>query len=188
MANYTAIVEVGNVLIERLKEGLVPDVIPGGHSIGLCSPAEKGDYSLGLHLYDIRECEDMRYHEMVNIRVSKQQFPPILLSLYYMVTAYSDSDLKFRAPQEQSILGRVLQLFYDNPLIAAGQMGQSALGMDMRIELLNLDLDEKLRIWNMPDVPYKASLFYRITPVELDSVRTQQVTRVTQLSFGLKEQ
>lgn len=188
MANYTAIVEVGNALIERLKEGLVPEVIPGGHSIGLCSPAEKGDYSLGLHLYDIRECEDMRYHDMVHIRVSSQQLPPMLLSLYYMVTAYSDSDLKFRAAQEQRILGRVLQLFYDEPLISAEKLGSSALGMDMRIELLNPDLDEKLRIWNMPDIPYKASLFYRITPVELDSVRTQQITRVTQLSFGLKEQ
>lgn len=187
MANYTAIVEVGNALIERLKEGLVPDVIPGGHSIGLCSPAEKGDYSLGLHLYDIRECEDVRYNEMVNVRAFSQQFPPMLLSLYYMVTAYSDSDLKFRAAQEQRILGRVLQLFYDNPLISAGELGQSALGMDMRIELLNPDLDAKLRIWNMPDVPYQASLFYRITPVELDSARTQRITRVTQLSFGLKE-
>lgn len=188
MANYTAILEVGNVLIERLKEGLVPDIIPEGHGIGLCSPAEKGEYSLGLHLYDIRECEDVRLNEMVNIHTSSQQFPPMLLSLYYMITAYSDSDLKFRASQEQRILGRVLQLFYDNPLIAADQIGSSALGMDMRIELLNPELEEKLHLWNMPDIPYKASLFYRITPVELESVRTQRITRVTELSFHLKEQ
>lgn len=170
-----------------LRDGLVPEVIPGSHAIGLCSPADKGDYSLGLHLYDIRECEDVRATEMVQVRPFSQQFPPMLLSLYYMITAYSDSDLKFRAAQEQRILGRVMQIFYDNPVIQADRIGPSALGMDMRIELLNPELDEKLRLWNMPDIPYKASLFYRVTPVELESVRTKRVTRVTELSFELKE-
>lgn len=187
MANYTAIVDVGNMLVQLLKEEMVPEVISGSHGIGLCSPSDKGDYALGIHLYDIRECEEVRTSGMLNTGWNRQQFPPMLVSLYYMITAYSDSDLKFRAAEEQRILGRAMQIFYDHAVAPPGFLVNRISGLDCRIELINPELDEKLKLWNMPDTPYKASLFYRVTPVEIESARTRSVARVTSIAFGIEE-
>ena len=49
-----------------------------------------------------------------------------------------------------------------------------------RIELLNLETEEKNRIWNMPNQPYKLSLFYRVYPVELVSEKITKITRVVE--------
>ena len=187
MGDHMAIVEVGNMLVQLLKEEMVPEVISGSHGIGLCSPADKGDYALGIHLYDIRECEEIRTNGMQNTGPDRQQFPPMFISLYYMMTAYSDSDLKFRAAEEQRILGRVMQILYDHPTVPARLLPGRSSGPECRIELVDLDLEEKLRLWNTPDTPYKASLFYRVTPVEIQSMRTRKVARVTDITFGIKE-
>lgn len=187
MAGYTAIVDVGNMLVQLLKEEMVPDVISGSHGIGLCSPTDKGDFALGIHLYDIRECEEVRTSGMLNTGWDRQQFPPMFVSLYYMITAYSDSDLKFRAAEEQRILGRVMQVLYDHTVVPSGLLPNRLSGLECRIELVNLELDEKLKLWNTPDTPYKASLFYRVTPVEVESARARSVTRVTSITYGIEE-
>ena len=187
MAGYTAIVDVGNMLVQLLKDEMVPDVISGSHGIGLCSPNDKGDFALGIHLYDIRECEEVRTSGMLNTGWDRQQFPPMFVSLYYMITAYSDSDLKFRAAEEQRILGRAMQILYDHAVVPSGLLSNRLSGLECRIELMNPELDEKLKLWNTPDTPYKASLFYRVTPVEVESARTRSVTRVTSITYCIEE-
>lgn len=188
MASYTAIADAGQQLVQILQNGLVPEVIAGAHNIGLCTPSDRGEYALGVHLYDIRESEEVRSSGMLNTGLDRQQYPPMYVSLYYMITAFSDSDLKFRAAEEQRIIGSAMQVLYDHPVIPAEFLSNRASGINARIELQNPDMDEKLRVWNVPNTPYRASLFYRITPVEIESARTKRVARVTDIVFGAKEQ
>ena len=186
MGKYTVIAEVGSQLCRILERGLVPELVPDGNAIGLCSPEERGDLTVGIFLYDIRENEDYRVNGMINAGIDRQSFPPIYLSLYYMITVWSASDLKFRAVQEHRLLGRILQLLTDQNLVNASLLGDSQ-GLDLRIEFLNLPLEEKQRIWNMPNTPMRTSLFFKAAPVALESEKTREIRRVSLVELETEE-
>jgi len=181
------IAEVGNLLVKILRRELIPDVIPHSSNIGLCSPEDHGDLQLGVYLYDISENEDIRVSGMVNEGINRQVFPPTYLSLHYMLTAYSASDIKARASEEQKILGRVIQVFHDYNVLPEGELGDGA-SMPARIELQRMERFEKMRLWNMPNIPYRLSLFYRVQPVEIVSAKTKEISRVRDVDFSVKEE
>lgn len=188
MAGYTVISDISEQLIRLLRDNLVPEVIPSPDGIGLSSPADKGDFSLGLYLYDIRENEEIILNGMQTAGQNEQRFPSKYINLYYMVTAYSVSDLKFRAAEEQRILGRAMQVLMDHSILNLSGTGRA--GGDRypaRIEFLQLDSDEKIKLWNMSNQPYKMSLFYQVSPVELESTKTKKVSRVRQVEVELVE-
>ena len=51
--SYTVISDVSDTLVNLLREQLVPEPIKKQVNIGLCSPADKGDFQLTLYLYNI---------------------------------------------------------------------------------------------------------------------------------------
>lgn len=187
MGRYTIISEISQKIVDLLCEGMVPDIITDKNGIGLCGPDEKGDFSVGVYLYNIEENYDFKQSGMINVNYKEQKFPPLVLSLYYMITAYSSSDIKFRAIQEQRILGRVMQILADNSIINGSDFGNDVMGADIRIELLNLSIDEKIKLWNDNTKPYKTSICYKITPVELESIKGRRISRVTEFTVKLQD-
>ena len=145
MAGYTAIADIGNALTELLRLNIVPEVLANEESIGVCSPEDKGDFLLGLYLYDIKQSEVFRNSEMQIMDSKRQKYPPVNLELYYMLTAYSNGDVKFRS------------------------------------------LEEKMKIWAFPNKPYKLSVFFKVAPVVLESLRIREVRRVMDIQFTVKD-
>ncbi|MCD8038031.1 MAG: DUF4255 domain-containing protein [Lachnospiraceae bacterium] len=189
MADYTVISDVGNALVSVLRENMVPDVILNPESIGLCSPEEKGDMVLGVCLYDVRESEEYRYSGMVSDDVSHQKYPSMYLSLHYMVTAYSNGDVKFRASEEQKILGKALQVLADYSIldpVTYQPMEQSGPG-GIQIMLQSIPQEDKLKLWTVPNKAYHLSLFLKVGPVELESAKIKQVQRVVDVEYLVKE-
>lgn len=183
MAGYTIIADVGNTLVKILRENMVPDVIANADAIGLCSPADKGDFVLGLYLYDVKESEEVFDSGMRMAGKNEQRYPSKYLNLFYMLTAYSMSDVKFRSAEEQRILGRVIQVLMDHGNLD-GELQTASVGTySVRVEMLRLDNEEKMRLWNMPDVPYKLSLYYKVSPIEIESTRVKNVHRVTSMEM-----
>lgn len=191
MAGYFIISEVGNAIVSMLREGLVPGIIENAESIGLCEPDAKGDISLGIYLYEVRENLEVAEQKsrMKESGVKEQRYPSTFLTLYYMITAYSDGDVRFRSVQEQRILGKTVQILGDHPVIGRELLGE---GQDsaypIRISMTRIDNDEKVKMWNVPDLPYKLSLYYKVYPVEIESERTRKVSRVTDVSFTFREE
>ena len=185
MGKYTIIADMGNCLVERVRGALVPDLIQNASEIGLRSPEDRGDTALGLFLYDIRPSEEVYQKRAVvsNDRISK---PPVFLSLSYMITAYSQGDIQYRLPHEERVLGRVIQYFHDNPIIPLEEVDpQMTSGTELHIHMLKLDPDEKSRIWSFPNVGNRLSLFYKVSPVAIDSEIKRDVTRVTDLDINV---
>lgn len=187
MGKYTVIADVGMRLREILCRGLVPELIQDDNGIGLCSPAEKGDFVLGIYLYDIRENEDVRMQGMINSGLREQRFPSMFLSLYYMITAYAPGEEKFKAGQEHRILGKTMQLLADNQVIPAQDVGEGLGGMDLQIRLADMTVEDKMKVWNDGSKPYRTSLFYQVAPVELESLRTREIQRVTEVEMVFQE-
>lgn len=187
MAKYTGIAEVSKKMAERLLEQLVPEMLPDGNGICLCSPDDRKAATLGIFLYDIRESEEVRRSGMVNVSPGKQAFPPMYMTLYYMITAYAASDLKFRMVQEQQILGKVVQYFHDNPILPLNEVDpEGAVGTDLHIQMLSLTSEEKVKLWNFGNQPYRLSLFYKISPLAIESARVKDITRVTEVNINLQ--
>lgn len=186
MGRYTMIEDTGNCLVERLRGALVPDLIQNASEIGLRSPEDRGDTALGLFLYDIRPSEEV-YQKRPVVTNDKISRPPIFLSLSYMITAYSQGDIQYRLPQEERILGRVIQYFYDNPVIPLEEVDpQRTNGTELHIHMLSPDQDEKAKIWSFPNVGNRLSLFYKVSPVAIDSEISRKTTRVTDLDISVE--
>lgn len=177
MGNYTVIADASEAILRILKEALVPDVIPDLNGIGLCSPQDSGEYTLGVFLYDIQESDEIRQFHMQDLDEKRQQGPPVFLSLYYMITAYSQSDPKFRMIQEERILGRVIQSFHDAPVLEAAEE-------EIRLQLMKLSTEDKTKLWNFSGKPYTVSVFYKAAPVRLDSAAVREVSRVRRTDFN----
>ena len=185
MSNYNIVSDVGEALVRLLREGMVPDIIPNPEGIGVCHPSDKGDVNLGIWLYDVRRNPDIDTTERIAVGNDKLRSPSIFLDLYYMVTAYSMSDIKFRTLEEAKIIGRTIQLIEGNPILKPELYGKpfSEIRYVPRIEMLDLDHEEKHRIWNIPDMPYKLSVFYKVYPIEIQSERITNITRVSETEF-----
>lgn len=190
MGNYTVISDIGNAIVSILREHMVPDVIMNPESICLCSPDDKGDAVLGVYLYDIRESEEYRNSGMVSMNISKQRYPSSYLTLNYMITAYSNGDIKFRSSEEQKIIGRVIQILADYQVIDPDTYRpvEQPVGNEINIVLQSLTMEDKLKIWTVPNKAYKLSAFFKVGPVELQSSKELDVQRVVDVAFTVKEQ
>lgn len=185
MENYEIIANVGDALVRLLRKELVPDVIPSGDSIGLASPADKGDMILCVHLYDVSESELYRISGMQSEGVDRQKYPPVHLTLSYLITVFSASDVKFRSREEQRILGRVVQVLRTYPLLNPDTMEFVTGGVShgIRMEMKKMELEDKQKVWDFPNLAPKLSLFYRMDPVPLESTLTKAVSRVREMEF-----
>lgn len=204
MGRYTIIADTSEKLIEMLQKELVPDIIQNENEIGLRSPEDHADVSLGLYLYDITESEEIKACSTTVIKHDKISKPPIYLNLYYMLTAYARGDNRYKLSQEEKILGRVIQTFLDHPLITYGSEGltpeedsgkisgetkraQEIPAISPRIIMQRLDADERSKIWSFPNTSYRLSLFYKVSPVAIDSNIMNEVVRVRKADFHVKD-
>ena len=190
MGTYTVIAEAGSALVRLLRREMVPEIIPNGDAVGLATPADRGDLVLCIHLYDVSLSEEIRVSGMVSDGVSRQKYPPTHLTLSYLITAFSASDVKFRSEEEQRILGRVIQVLRDCPTLNPETMEFTAGGSrdGIRMEMQKLEAEEKSKIWSFPNLAPRLSLFYRLGPVPLESARTREIQRVRSLQFHTEEQ
>ncbi len=189
MGRYTAIADVGQAIIRLLQEGLCPEPLSNPDSVALCSPADRGDTVLGLYLYEVNECEAMRAVNPVPMGNRQLRQPPMLLQLHFMLTVYSAAEIKFRALDEQRILGRAMQILADNSVLdAASTLGDvNPLERSIRIQIENLSMEDKMRLWGSSNSPYRLSACYKVEPIEIESTRVRTVQRVVQVQMGQGE-
>lgn len=190
MGSYRVIEETGSGLVKLLRQELVPDFVEHQEEIDLCSPEEKGDLTVGVTLYNIAESEELVGVGMQNRGVTRQVFPSLFLNLFYMITVYSESDLKYRARQEQVLLGKIMQIFHASRLFPESHLPEGSISSSypMKIEMEKLTFEEKTKIFCVPGKAYKNSLFYKVFPVELESLQTKTVHRVTDMDLTVREE
>lgn len=190
MAKHTIITDFGNCLVDILRRELVPDIIQNPDAIGLCSPSDKGDFTVGVHLYDVRESEEIRTNSMVSSGEEELKYPPVYVSLYYMITTYSAGDIKFRSSEEQKVLGRIVQVFNDFQCFNQDTLKPSDIQkpMDIIFKMHNIELEEKMRAFSVPNGGYKLSLFYKAAPIEIESRKTKRIQRVRDIDVTIHKQ
>lgn len=114
-----------------------------------------------------------------------RQKPPMALKLRYLVTPWSDKQNQEGRKYEQRMLGRILQIFYDTPILSGSVLkgqgdlhGQGPLtsrgeGLAnssevLKVTLSKLTFEEQTRFWHAIQQRYRPSLTYDVRVVNLE--------------------
>jgi hypothetical protein len=173
MASFTGITDAGAALVRLLRDHLCPDIVDAPDKICLCHPTDSANLSLGVYLYDIQENGESRQTDMLTTGLDQQRFPPLSLTLSYMITGYASSDI---------LIPKVIQVMYDHPILRPFEKEAP-----VYIHPLSLTAGEKMELWRFPPLPYHLSLFYSLSPIFLESTRSVKISRVVSSEFYLKE-
>lgn len=188
MGGYTVIADLEASLLRLLRDHLTPDPVPRPDLIGMASPRDAGDLALSLFLFNVKENGEARRTGMVD-RGGVLQYPPQALDFYFMMTAHSNADRLTKSLDEHRILGRAMQVLYDNAVLSGpyleGTLAES--GSAIRLTLMSMEGEELMKLWQFGDLPYKLSVVYRVGPVMLDSNRVKAVSRVVERHIVLEE-
>jgi hypothetical protein len=186
MSDYTAISDVGETLIELLRDKM-RDLIPVD-SIALVSPGEiegKDNIRLSLFLYHVEENIHLINQEMEKIGSLVLKAPSLALDLYYMVTSYPSpgiQDRTERTQEEHSILGRAMQVLHDNSVLTGSVLkgSLSASDTELHVMVTSLSLDDMTKIWStFKEKSFRPSVCYLVTPVKIESLCEMRIKRVT---------
>lgn len=181
---------MSTTLVARLTDG-VSDLSNPSPRVALddLSSAPASDPPLvTLFLYDVVEDATLRNRgktsELVGGRLVERK-QPLSLCLHYMVTAWAGD-----RETEQALLGRVLQLLYDDAILDGLELLGVLAGTDheLRVNLSPMRLEDRARVWWAISLPYRLSLNYEVRVVAIDATVTDSATPVQtrDLAMGVR--
>lgn len=184
MGDFRSISDMGYSLINLIWSDIENDTdfrknvgLDSQKQIALSSPDEDADQNviLTLFLYNINEDPNLKNLAPEQIWPNKTRRPPLSLSLYYMITPNAKTD-----EQNNLLMGRVMQIFNDNPIIRLPHLLGSLTGDDIRLIFLSLSLDDINKIWGVvgKSKSYKLSACYEVTPIRISSKEVEGAGRV----------
>jgi len=172
MSDYTVISAVSATLKELLKENITQssDAELNGVEIYLLSPKEmqEAGHSVGisLWLYKVTRMAEMLNEPPERIGPSQVARVPLPVLLFYLVTPMT------RDPETRhTLLGRVLQVFYDHAILRGADLQGVLKGTteQLRLNLEALSLEELSLVWEALSEPYQLSVTYLVQVVKIDS-------------------
>ncbi len=185
MSDYKVLAEVGQSLVNVLWQQIQADsdlsaLINNISLISLESPAEHQENTsdpalLSVYLYRITEDPYMKNRPAVEGTGGKVRKPPMALDLYYLITPL------LKAPRDQQIvLGKILQVLYDNPTLEGPDLDGSlaTAGEPIRVVFNTVPLQEVSWVWQALETPYRLSVTYTVRVTLLDSTMEQNQQRV----------
>ena len=184
MADYTALVEAGNALVEMLRDNLTPEPLGNRELIALCSPHESENNQLTLYLYQIEEENPNMTSGYYQVDRDTQRIRPAQFALRYLVTAHSK-----READQHRIVGAAVQALRDNPVIPqkylTGSMAEE--GAQLRVMVEKTPMEQLLKIWNNTSKEYKLSFVVLLTGITIRSRRERRVSRVTDVAIDTNQ-
>lgn len=189
MADYTALVEAGESLVELLRTSLTPEPIDNRELITLCSPHESEDNRLTVFMFHLEE--DAQNTQAGYYQYSKdiERIRPAGFTLNFLITAHSKAPVQIREADQYRIIGAVVQTLRDNPVLAPQFLRGSLRDTDseLHVSVERPNFEQMMKIWNNTSSRYKLSVVCRMTGVTIDSSRERRITRVTDVTLDVKE-
>ncbi len=189
MGGYTIFADISTAIVTLLRSTISPIPLQKAEQIGICSPKEKENYTVGVFLYDIEIHKEMELQSRVFIDEEQYKEPPLSFSLYYMIFVNLKANSDTKQIDEQRILGRIIQQLYDYRKIPRECFRGSILEQQQNISLqyINLSLEEKSKLYAMLNHTHETACFYKVSPVFMDTDKIYHTKRVKQKEFKVYE-
>lgn len=141
--------------------------------VTILSPDETGgDRRINLFLYKVQESPFLKNADwQVRIGQPGQLVPPPLsLNLFYLLTPYAQNDAQTGNATAHEIMGEAMRVFYENPIVPDTYLANGLLDARERIQIMlnSLNLDELSQVWNTFTQPFRLSVLYEVSVVQLD--------------------
>lgn len=192
MADYTAIYEAGESIVNYLKSVMTPEPIAKKEHIGLCEPQSPGDFQLTVWIYNIRQVRDTGtgtgFHPDAD-DPQTERFAPMELTLSMLVSSHSKATAMQKYTDEYRMIGRAIQALRDIPAIPpeflSGTLAESK--EPVALDVLQLDSEEMSRIWNNSDKIICPSFGIEVSKIFIRSERTRAAApRVASAEFDVR--
>lgn len=138
LADYTAIVEAGNAVVDLLRDNLTPEPLGNRELIALCSPHESENNQLTLYLYHIEEENQNMTSGYYQLDQTTQRRAAAQFTLRYLVTAHSKAPVQLRQADQHRIVGAAIQTLRDNPVVPqrylAGSLAEEHAQLHLAVE------------------------------------------------------
>jgi hypothetical protein len=170
VANSDVISAVSETLETRLTAGLsaLGSPPPTAQLHDLVTPVTSDPPTVTLFLYQVLEDPTVRNRSKTsrvvagNVLVRKQ---PLGLRLFYMISAWGGD-----RHTEQRMLGRVLQVLYEDAVLDGPELAGVLAGTpaSLHISLAPLELEDRARVWSAIGRTYRLSVNYEVRVVDVD--------------------
>jgi Pvc16 N-terminal domain len=196
---YTALRATSLTLAELLRQRFIADTnlrnlfdarYGGSMIVSLNSPQEMTDNNAeGLSLWLYRVTRDSERLNAPSERISPRQLrkAPLPVCLHYLMVPIVAADNLASPETEQIILGKVLQVFHEHPILRGEDLrddygGTSA---EWHVRLQALTSEEIFRIYDTLERSYQLSVSYEVTSVDIES--SQEPENISPVKVVLPE-
>jgi len=194
ISDYNAVRDAGRSLIKLIWDNVQDDEpwrkntgVDSEAQIVLSSPEELGEQlKLSIFLYRIEEDTYIRSPGWEEIEgdadpIARFRGPAMNLRLFYMITPHAKQD-----EINHIIIGRVLQIFNDNPILKAPFPQGSLSGTELKLIFTPLSIDDMNKIWGIisRSKTYQPSLYYEVSGIDIESSRVMQTGKVLDVDIG----
>jgi hypothetical protein len=186
VANSDVISAVSETLEARLTAGLslLGNPAPTAQLHDLATAVTSDPPTVTLFLYQVIEDRSVRNRPKTtrivngNVMVRKQ---PLGLCLHYMVSAWGGD-----RHTEQRMLGRVLQVLYDDAVLDGPELAGVLAGTaaSLHISLAPLELEDRALVWSAIGQTYRLSVNYEVRVVNVDPETEVGVVPVRERRLG----
>ncbi|MGH7495329.1 MAG: DUF4255 domain-containing protein [bacterium] len=180
MSNALAIAAVTTTLRNLVENGL-ENAGPGVHVITKPPDKARDDNQfpnrVNLFLYQTMPNAAWRNMDMPRqVKPGETGFPPLALSLYYLITAYSENDDEVKS---NSLIGHAMSVLHDFPVLGTDKINELLLldsGLRDQVERVRitpqpLSLEEISKLWTTFQTQFRFSAAYQVSVVLIESTR-----------------
>jgi hypothetical protein len=176
MSASTAIGMVSESLRNLLRGEmrLVPEV-----PVTVLAPDEPGgERRINLFLYKAQESPILKNLDWQVKRGAPTQLvpPPLSLNLFYLMTPYAPNDPETGNALAHAILGEAMRVLHEYPIVPLEYLphGLRDAREQIKIILNTLNVDELSQVWHTFTQPFRLSVLYEISVVQLDMLPTSE--------------
>lgn len=153
--------------------------------VTLLAPDETGgDRRINLFLYRILENPALKNLDWQVKRGNSSLLvpPPLSLNLYYLMTPYAQNDPLTGNARAHEILGEAMRVFHEHAIAPQSVLapGLHTAKEQVKIMLNPLDLDELGRVWSTFSQPFRLSVMYEVSVVQLELLRERPMGKRVQ--------
>jgi len=171
---------IGALLLERLRDELVPAVLSREDDIKLTHPGAEEDYRFGVFLHDIEEMRPCGPPAAVRVSEDTRRHPDCLLALHFLL--YANRKVPFdsmTALDEMVLLEAGIRAVHSmEPLEADGRK--------VKVGFHELALNEKTALWQSLGSPLQPAAYLTLEPVRIPSARIRRTPPVREVRLSAK--
>jgi len=160
------------------KDSVAKSIIENESDIAISSPDDTSG-KLSIFLYKINENSYLKNQNLEKID-NEIKGSPIFLDLFYLITPNTKDNIN-----DHIIMGKIIQIINDNNILKKDYFKQK----ELKLLLDSLSIDDLNKIWAMisSSTPYKLSISIEVTPLKIESMKTEKITKVEDVDIKLKK-